>query len=184
MDRTLKVFSPTQHLFAEITFHYDLPRQATAHCTQYQPLSPTDEDDDSKSVYPLFDTDWHLQFRQFETIDQIKAHDQELVQQKLGHDMTDPKSYSYAYDPTPVLLRYVAQNHRGCEGMVNVLFSFADNTKEVRFLSGAHPRFDFELSSNSLETNLDCILRIPVYRLRQEPGQLSPHDLQRLEPWY
>ncbi|MET0393087.1 MAG: hypothetical protein ABW019_08085 [Chitinophagaceae bacterium] len=183
MDRTLKVYAPTGHLFAEFTFHYDHHRQATAHYQQYRRLSNDDEEDDSKSVYPSMDMDVYLSFREFDSIDSIRAHDMGVVKKELGHDMTDPRPYSYVYDPTPVLLRYVVANHIGCIGMINVLFSFIDNTKEVKFLSATHPRFDVEFSSNSLETNISCITRIPVYTDR-DTREISPHDVKRLPPWY
>lgn len=127
--------------------------------------------------------DLYLSFRQFDSIDQVKAHDRELVKNELGGDMDDPGSYTYVYEPTPVLLRYVVANHTGCMGMVNVLFSFIDNTKEVKFLSAFHPRFDFEISSHSLETNISCIMRIPLY-VDRDIREISSHDLKRLEPWY
>lgn len=184
MDRTLKVYSKTQHLFAEFVFHYDHVRQATAHYTQYRRLYRDDEEDESKSVYPIDDRDLHLDYKKFTSIDQIKAHDVELVKKELGHDMPNPKDYSYVYSPDPVLLRYVVENHRGCIGMVNAVFSFIGNTKEVKFLSATNPWFDVDISSDSLETNLECMLRIPLYRDREEPGQISSRDLKRLDPWY
>ncbi|MDB4919484.1 hypothetical protein [Mucilaginibacter sp.] len=183
MDRTLKIYTKTEHLFAEFTFHYDHPGRASGHYTQYRRLYNDDEEDESKSVFPLMQMDLYPQFRQFESIDQIKAHDVELAKNELGRDMTDPRGYTYVYDPTPVLLRYVVENHRGCIGMINVLFSFIDNTKEVKFLSATNPRYDFDISSNSLETNVSCIVRIPWYTDR-DVREISSHDLKRLEPWY
>ena len=184
MDRTLKVFSKTQHLFAEFVFNYDQRRQATAHYTEYRRLYTDDEEDENKSVYPGMETDVYLTFKQFDSIAQIKAHDMEVVKKELGREMKDDiKDYTFFYDPVPILLRYVVANHIGCIGMVNILYSFADNTKEVKFLSATHPRFDIDISSNSLETNLDCILRIPVYTDR-EVGEISPYDMKKLPPWY
>jgi len=185
MDRTLKVYTKTDHLFAEFTFNYDHAQQATAHYIQYRRLYNDDEEDENKSVYPAGETYVYLQYREFGSIEEIKAYDVELVKKELGRDMTDPAgSYKYVYDPQPVLLRYVAENHLGCIAMINVLFSFIGNTKEVKFLSATNPRYDLDISANSLETNISCILRIPVYRDREEPGQLSSYDLKRLEPWY
>ncbi|HZV68479.1 MAG TPA: hypothetical protein VFG10_03015 [Saprospiraceae bacterium] len=183
MDRTLKVYASTGHLFAEFTFHYDHPRQASGHYIEYRRLYRDDEEDESKSVYPGMEMDIHLQFQQFNSIDQIKAHDIDLVKKELGREMKDPKTYTYVYDPTPVLLRYVVANHIECIGMVNVLFSFINNTKEVKFLSGHHPRFDVDISSNSLETNVSCITRIQLYYDRNL-REISSYDLKRLEPWY
>lgn len=185
MDRTLKVFAPTGHLFAEITFKYDAVRQATAFCQEYRRLYNDDEEDENKSVYPDYGRDLYLNYREFGSIEEIKAHDRELVKNELGRDMKAPAIYTYVYEEQPVLLRYVVANHTGCIGMVNILFSFINNTKEVKFLSGTNPRFDVDVSSNSLETNISCITtKIPVYRDREEPGSISPYDLTRLEPWY
>lgn len=184
MDRTLKVFAKTGHLFAEFEFNYDHVNQSTVHYIEYRRLYNDDEEDERRSVYPGMETDRHLNFRQFASIEEIKAHDKDLVKKELGREMKDPAdSYTYSYDPTPVLMRYVAANHIGTIGMINILFSFIDNTKEVKFLSATHPRFDFEISSSSVETNLSCILKIPVYTDR-EVGEISPYDLKRLPPWY
>ena len=184
MDRTLKVFSKTQHLFAELTFNYDQRRQATAHCIEYRRLYTDEEEDESKSVYPSMETDIHLSFIQFDSIDKIKEHDVQLVKKQLGREMKDDiKDYTFTYDADPILLRYLVENHRGCIGMVNVLYSFINNTKELKFLSATNPRFDVDISSNSLETNLDCMLRVPVYTDR-EVGEISPYDIKRLPPWY
>jgi hypothetical protein len=183
MDRTLKIYTKTDHLLAEFVFSYDHPRQAKASFTEYRRLYNDDEEDENKSVYPFPSRELYPQFRQFDSIEQIKAHDVEVAKKELGRQMTDPQGYNYVYNPTPVLLRYVVQNHIGCIGMINVLFSFIDNTKEVKFLSATNPRFDFDLSSSSLETNVDCIVRIPWYTDR-DVREISSHDLKRLEPWY
>jgi hypothetical protein len=184
MDRILKIFTKTQHLFAEFTFNYDHPRQASCHYTEYRRLYRDDEEDESKSVYPIDDRDLHMSYKAFASINEIKAHDMALVNKELGREMKDPpSSYSYTYDSVPVLYRYVVENNRGCMGMVNILFSFIDNTKEVKFLSANNPRFDVDISSNSLETNVDCIVRIPLY-VDRDVREISSHDLKRLEAWY
>ncbi len=183
MDRTLKVYAKTGHLFAEFTFNYDHARQASGHYTEYRQLYRDDEEDESKSVYPAGDRDLYLQFQQFDSIAKIKAHDKDLVKNELGREMGNPNDYTYIYEPTPILLRYIVANHQGCMGMVNVLYSFIDNTKEVKFLSAYHPRFDVDISSNSLETNISCILRIPLY-VDRDVREISSYDLKRLEPWY
>jgi hypothetical protein len=184
MDRTLKVYTRTDHLFAEFFFNYDHREQASGRYIQYRRLYNDDEEDENKSVYPLMETDMYLQYRQFDSIDQIKAYDIETVKKELGRNMTDAATtYKYVYDPAPVLLRYIVANHIGCIGVVNVLFSFIDNTKEVKFLSGTNPRYDVDISSNSLETNISCILKIPVYTDR-DTREISSHDLKKLPPWY
>lgn len=184
MDRTLKVYTKTDHLFAEFVFSYDHPRQATAHYIQYRRLYNDDEEDEGKSVYPGMEMDLHLNFRQFSSMDEIKAYDIGIVKDNLGRDMTDPpETYRYVYPTDPVLLRYVAANHIGCIGIIDVRFSFIENTKEMKFYSAENPRFDFEVSANSLETNISCIAKIPIYR-HGEIYEINTRDLTRLEPWY
>jgi hypothetical protein len=183
MDRTLKVYTKTDHLFAEFTFLYEHVNQAKVRYTQYRRLYNDDEEDEGKAVFPLMEMESYLDYRQFDSIDQIKVYDKEVVKNHLGRDMTDPSGYNYVYNAAPVLLRYIAANHIGFIGMVNIVFSFIDNNKEVKFLSGTNPRYDTELTSNSLETNISCILRIPVYTQR-DITSISIHDLKRLEPWY
>jgi hypothetical protein len=184
MDRTLKVYASTGHLFAEFVFHYDHLKQATAHYVEYRRLYRDDEEDEGKSVYRGHEMDLYLSYKKFASIDEIKAHDREIVKKEMGREMKDPEGYKYVYDDQPVLLRYVVENHIGCIGMVNVLFSFQNNTKEVKFLSARNPRFDVDISSNSLETNVECISRIPLYADREEPREINTRDLRRLEPWY
>ena len=183
MDRSLKVYSKSGHLFAEFEFSYNYNNQATTHYTQYRRLYDEDEEDENKSVYPLFDTDRYLQFRKFDTLDQIKQHDRQVVKNELGRDMKD-EEYTYDYGNDPILLRYVSENHRGCTGIVDIRFNFNDNLKQLKFYSAQNPRFDVDLESNSLETNMEAMARIPIYRDREEPGQLSLYDLKRLPAWY
>ncbi len=183
MDRTLKVYAKTGHLFAQVVFHYDSPGQATARYTQYRRLNGDDEEDESKSVYPQDEYDLYLNFRQFASIQEIKAHDVEVVKKEARSDMADPRDYTFTYESTPILLRYVVEGHPAYKGLVNVLYSFEENTKDVRYLSAINPRLDFELSSNSLETNIACIARIPIYS-HGELLSINARDLTRLEPWY
>jgi hypothetical protein len=184
MDRTLKVYTKTDHLFAQFTFNYDDRQRATAQYIQYRRLYSDDEEDESKSVFEIDNRELNLQFRQFNSIDQVKAHDIELVKNELGRDMKDPATtYKYVYEAPPILQRYTVVNRNGCVGIINIMYSFINNTKEVQFLSGTNPRYDFELSSNSLETNSSCIQKIPVYTDR-DSGQISFHDLKQLPQWY
>jgi hypothetical protein len=183
MDRTLKVYAKTDHLFAEITFNYDKERQAGAHYILYRRFSD-DEEDENKSVYPMDERDLYISFRQFDSIEQIKAHDKDLVQKEFGRDMPDPaSSYKYVYQSEPIYLRYVISNPRLLIGLVNIIYRFIDNTKEVKFLSGIAPRFDYDLTSNSLETNLSCILKIPVYT-DKDTMEMRFYDMKKLPPWY
>lgn len=183
MDRILKVYSSSGHLFAEFDFRYDNKQDAAVHYTIYRPLRD-DFDDGSKSVYPSYDEDVQLPFRKFASISEIKTYDKDVVKKEVGHDMKDPKGYTYVYDEQEVLHRYIVENHRGCIGMVNILFSFQNNTKDVKFLSATNPRYDQHISSNSLETNVECITRIQVYQDREEPREISIQDVRKLPAWY
>ena len=184
MDRTLKVYAPTGHLFAEFEFNYDSPRQAKARCQEFRRLYNDDEEDESKSVYPGMESDVWIDFRKFNSIAEIKAYDKEVVRKQLGREMKNPENYKYEYDEQPVYVRYIASNHVHLIGVINILFSFENNTKEVKFLSGFGPRFDVDIASDSLETNLECIKRIPVYKEREDPGEISHYDLKKLPAWY
>jgi hypothetical protein len=184
MDRTLKVYAKTGHLFAEFEFYYEHHNQAKGRYTPYRRLYNDDEEDENKSVYPSYEQEFYPQFRKFSSIDEIKKHDIDIVKKELGRDMTDGRGYDYVYDIDQVLHRYVAENHRGTIGMVNIYFNFIENKKEVKFLSATNPRFDFDISSDSLETNIECIARIPVYQEREEPRDLSPYDCRKLPAWY
>ena len=184
MDRTLKVYSKTDHLFAEFIFNYDHPRQATGRYILYRRIYNDDEEDESKAVYPLMEMEIYPRYQQFDTIEQIKTHDIGIVKEYVGREMQNPpETYRYVYPPDPVLQRYTAGNHVGFIGIIDVRFSFVENTKEMKFYSATNPRFDFELSSDSLETNISCIAKIPVYS-GGESHEISTYDLKRLEVWY
>jgi hypothetical protein len=185
MDRILKVYSKTQHLFAEFIFSYDNHREASVHYIEYRRLYNDDEEDENKSVYRGMEWDQRLNYAEFKSIDEIKAHDKEVVKKEMGREMKDaPDTYSYVYEEQPVLQRYVYEDHRGCHGMINIMYSFIGNTKELRFLSAKEPRFDFEISSDSLETNLSCIKRILLFNEWGEQYEISPYDLKKLPTWY
>ncbi|AWI26310.1 hypothetical protein [Flavobacterium pallidum] len=184
MDRTLKVYAKTGHLFAEIEFWYEKHNDARGRYTSFRRLYSDEEEDESKSVYPMDERDFYLQYRKFNTIDDIKQHDIDVIRKELGRDMTDPRGYDYVYDADMVLTRYVAESQRGCVGMVNIYYSFLDNVKEVKFLSATNPRYDMDISSDSLESHMQCMERIEVYRDREEPIALVWYDLKKLPVWY
>ncbi|MBF9221444.1 hypothetical protein [Hymenobacter ruricola] len=184
MDRTVKIFKPSGHKLAEITFSYDRGQQAQARITEFGQLYDDDDpDDESKSVYELLSRESYVKYQQFDSIDKIKAFDREYARRELRTSLDKPiDQYTFVYDADPVLLRYVLSRHHQGEviGMVNVRFSFINNTKELAFLSGQHPRFDTELSANSLETNYSCMERMMLY----EDSIVSACDVTRLDPWY
>jgi len=181
MDRTLTVFKPSGHKLAEIVFAYDKPQQASAYVTEFRQLyDDNDPDDESKSVYESGTREHYLNYRQFDSIDQIRAFDREFVRKELGRDLTSPlESHRFEYGEEPIMQRYVAANHFGVIGMANVRYSFSANLKEVSFLSGRSPKFDTEISANSLETNLSCLLRITEY----DTPIIHPSDLNKLPLW-
>lgn len=183
MDRTVRIVKASGHKVAEITFNYDGLREASARITEFGQLRADDDpdDEDLKSVYERYSYDSYLQYQEFDSIDKIKAFDRDFAKRELRNLLTGPiDRYTFEYAADPVLLRYVLTAYNGVTGLVNVRFSFADNTKEVAFLSGQNPRFDTELSSNSLETNYSCMSRLMIY----EDSILSISDVKRLDPWY
>lgn len=184
MDRTLTVFKPSGHKLLEVTFYYDHPGQCKAHHQEYRQLyDDNDPNDENKSVYPSMDMEHYVNYRAFRSIDEIKAFDKEFVKKELERYVGDTSKCKFEYDPSPVLYRYVLENHRGFMAMINVKFSFIDNTKEIKLLSGFHPRFDMDVSTNSLEPNVAAIVKIPLYVDRDE-REISSYDLRRLEAWY
>ena len=137
MDRTLKIFKASGHKLAEFVFNYDTARQATARRTEYRQLFDDDDpDDESKSVYESGSYESYLNYQQFDSIEKIKAFDREYAKKELRDSMSGClDGYQFVYEPEPVLLRYVLSYPRSVVGMVNVRFSFINNTKEVAFLS-------------------------------------------------
>jgi hypothetical protein len=183
MDRTVKIIKASGHKVAEIAFSYDGARQAMARITEFSQFGADDDpDDESKSVYELYSRELYVNYQQFDSIDKIKAFDREYAKKQLSHHLTNPiDHYTFVYDPDPVLFRYVLTRPHGVVvGLVNARFSFVNNTKEVAFLSGRHPQLDMEISSDSLETNYDCMARMMLY----EDSILLACDVLRLDPWY
>lgn len=68
--------------------------------------------------------------------------------------------------------------------MIDIRYSFPGNTKEMKYLSAKHPRFDFDLATHAFETNVACIRQIPIYTDRGDVIEINPSDLQQLEVWY
>jgi hypothetical protein len=184
MDRILKVFAPTGHLFALFVFNYDRPNSATGKYTTYRRIYNDDEEDEHKAVYPMMEMDFYPGFKQFSSINEIQANDRRLVLKEVGRDMDKPDLYKYVYGEEPILYRYVTDSEHYNIGMINIYSSFINNTKELRYYSAKESRFDFEISSNSLETNIDCILRIPFFAHDGEVVSLNYHDLRRVPTGY
>ncbi|TCJ13126.1 hypothetical protein EPD60_13735 [Flaviaesturariibacter flavus] len=183
MDRVLKVFSRPNCLFAELSFFYDRPDSVSALLTTYRAIEFENDGEFSYSVYPGLNQELYPSFRRFSSVAEARAHDWELVRQRAAHEFEAGLTYTYGYDEDPVLLRYVLEDHRGCQAMIDFRYSFAANTKTMVYRSTQHPRFDHELVATGLDSNADCMQRVPLFHMG-EPTSINFNDLRRLEPWY
>jgi hypothetical protein len=183
MDRTLTVFKPSGHKLAELTFLYDEPRQCIVRLAEFNQLyDDNDPADEDKSVFELMAREQYVPFQQFDSLDQARAADRELVRRELGRDLSAPlDAYRFVYAPEPILQRYVAANHVGVIGMAHVRYSFIDNLKEVAFLSARSPKYDQELTATSLQTNLSLLTALADYE--HDRPLISASDLTRLPLW-
>lgn len=183
MERTCTIFKPSGHKLATMTFNYDWYHRATVSVAEFRQLYADDDpDDESKSVYESSQYELHHAARQFAFLDEIKAFDRDFAGRELWLRQDYPlATCQFTYDPAPVLLRYVASYPNKLVGMCDVRFSFPDNVKQVSFRSAEHPRFDMDLTADSLETNLSCLGRIELYG---EPIISPGLDLAQLGPWY
>ncbi|RYY65776.1 MAG: hypothetical protein EOO12_06095 [Chitinophagaceae bacterium] len=185
MDRILKVYSKPGCLFAELSFSYDRPGQAGGKLTLYNAIEYDYGDGDvSYSVYPLYEQELHEPYRRFASIEEAQAYDRDLVRKQLGHEMKAELTYTYVYPEDPVLDRYVLENHLGCQGIFDIRYSFIGNTKTMSFRSGEHARKDWDVSAGALDSNIDCILQVPVPQYDGEIGHINYHDLRKLESYY
>jgi len=182
MDRTLTLIKPSGHKVAELVFSYDEARWANVAIKEFRQLYDDDDpSDDSKSVYESYQHDDKLPYQPLDSIEKIRAFDQQYVQQKLGRDLPLPlASYRFEYAADPVLLRYVLTTPRAVVGMVDIRFSFSDNTKQVAFRSAKHPRFDMDLTLTALEPNYGALSQLTIY----DDPVLFGCDVEKLEPWY
>jgi hypothetical protein len=144
-----------------------------------------DPDDENKSVYPSMDMEHYVTYKEFKSVDEIKAYDKDFMKREIGRYLNniDLNKCRFEYATDPVLYRYIMANHQGFMAMINVLFSFVNNTKEIKLLSGYNPRFDVDVSTNSLESNVAAIVKMPLFMDRDQ-REISAYDLKRLEPWY
>jgi len=159
MDRILRIYTKTDHLFAEFIFSYDQRRQLYINYTGYRQLYSDDEpESESKSVYPIDYMDYNESFREFKSIDEIKAWDKEHVKQRIHENLS---THKFVYEAEDVLYRYIVSNHRNFPGIINIRANFLENKKELELISGINLRDDCSLSSNSLQDNFDLIELIP-----------------------
>lgn len=183
MERTCTIFKPSGHKLAELTFTYDWNDWATVSVVEFRQLyDDNDPNDESKSVYESIRNEHQHAPRQFASLAAIQAFDRDLASRELGaHYDLELANCRFEYNPDPVLLRYVISSPRQVVGLCDVYFSFIDNTKRAIFRSAEHPRFDMELTADSLETNFSCMSRFSLY---EKPVIHRGHDITRLEAWY
>jgi hypothetical protein len=184
MERTCTIFKPSGHKLAELTFTYDWNNWATVSVVEFRQLYDDNEDpsDESKSVYEASRYEQQHAPRQFASVAAIQAFDRDFASRELWlrHDHA-LANCRFEYSPDPVLLRYVVSHPRRVVGLCDVYFSFIDNTKRAIFRSAEHPRFDMELTADSLETNFSCMGRFSLYG---EPVIHRGLDIAQLEAWY
>jgi len=183
MERTCIIFKPSGHKLAELTFSYDWNNWGTVSVVEFQQLNAEDyPDEESKLVFESSHYELRHPPRQFASIDAIRAFDRDFASRELWlrHDYA-LATCQFEYSPDPVLLRYVVSRPNKIIGMCDVYFSFINNTKQVAFRSAEHPRFDMELTADSLETNLSCLGR---FRLYDEPIIHQGLDIAQIGPWY
>jgi hypothetical protein len=173
MDRILRIYTKTDHLFAEFIISYDQRRQAYVNYTGYRQLYSDDEpESESKSVYPLDYMDYHLPYQEFRSIDEIKAADLRMVKERIREDLG---THKFVYEPNEILYRYTLTTHRDFPGIVNIRANFLENKKELELISGISERMDERIESNSLEGNFSLIERIYDDRARYS-------DIKRIAP--
>lgn len=178
MDRILRIYTKTDHLFAEFHVSYDERKQAYVNYVGYRQLYSDDEpESESKSVYPIDHMDYHIPYREFKSIDEIKQYDREMAKERLRDELTD--SHTFVYEPEEVLYRYVIKNHRNIPGIVNIRVNFAENFKELELISGINPRDDYRMSGSSLEGNFAMIESIPDDHVKYSDRQKIAPDAPR-----
>ncbi len=183
MERTCTIIKPSGHKLAELTFTYDWHNRATVSVVEFRQLMDDDDpNDEYKSVYEASCYELEHAPQQFDSLAAIQAFDRDFASRKLWlrHDYA-LATCRFEYSPDPVLLRYVVSHPRQLIGMCDVYFSFIANTKQATFRSAEHPRFDMELTADSLETNFSCLGRFSMYG---EPVIHSGLDIARLGAWY
>ncbi len=173
MDRILRIYTKTDHLFAEFIISYDQRRQAYVNYTGYRQLYSDDEpESESKSVYVIDYMDYNIPYRDFRSIEEIKAEDLRMVKERIREDLSHHK---FVYEPNEVLYRYTLTTHRDFPGIVNIRANFLENKKELELISGISERMDEKIESNSLEGNFSLIERIYDERARYS-------DIKRIAP--
>lgn len=181
MDRTFKVYSRPNCLYAELTFGYDRPGEVSCRCVTYGAYESGTDDEPSWSVYKLGERELHLPFQRCSTRAELEAYDRALFARLLKEDLDPALTPTFAYEEEPQQVRYFFENHLGFHGMADIRFDFLQNTKELRYYSGHTLRDDWTLQATALDSNSDCMLQVPLFE-RGEPTQLNLRDARKIGP--
>lgn len=188
MDRVLKVYCNAGYTFANVEFSYEKRNRALAKYTTYR-VSYISEDEETKEktihTYEEWTRDMYPVFRKFNSIQDMKAHDVEIIKQNLGRDMTDPAGYSFVYETEPVQRRYfIGMDHANEKmGVANISIDIEKNIKELRFFSAKGFKWDFETTSDCLETNMDLLSRIMLWDRWGTQIDVQNYDLHKVDTW-
>jgi hypothetical protein len=188
MDRVLKVYCNAGYTFADVEFSYDKRNRALGKYTTYRVLYISeDEETKEQTIHTREDEsrDMYINFRKFSSIQEMKAHDVDIIKQNLGRDMTDPAGYTFIYEAEPVQRRYfIGMDHTHEKiGVANISFDIEKNIKELRFLSAKGFKWDFETTSDCLETNMDLISKIMFWDRWGQQVDLQGYDLHKVDTW-
>jgi hypothetical protein len=178
MDRILRIYTKTDHLFAEFIFSYDGSQQLYINYTGYRQLYADDEpESEGKAVYPMDYMDYHESYREFASIEEIKVWDKAHIKTRFREDLS---SYKFVYEPETILYRYVCTTHRNVPGIINIRANFIENKKELELISGIRPYDDCVLSSDSLTGNFNLIELIPDDSIRySDRTKIAPEGPRR-----
>ncbi len=186
MDRLFKVYSKKGYLFAEVEFSYDKPRQVSAKYALHR-MYESEDQDTGEITYNTYEMRSELNpyynFREFLSIADVKKHDSDYVQQQFGSDMTDPAGYDFIYEAEAVLRRYIISDGRTFTGVADIRYTFLENKKAIRFLSGKQFIDDMEMDSSSLTTNHDLIQSLPMTDRYGQPWHFDAAYTTKVDSW-
>lgn len=146
MDRELRV-SNNGTVHAELKFVYDRPGSGKVWIVIYRVY---DLGDDMKSSYPLFEMEQYFSHGEFKTIEQIKEFDRSFLKKQPDTEEIFAASMDFNYDP--ITYRFVI-SHRDIVGVANIDFDFDKNERNMNFMSCRHMKDDYQLTSDSFQTN-------------------------------
>lgn len=188
MDRHLKIFAKKGYLFAEIRFRYGVRKKVTATLTEHRLLYESEDADTGEITYSTYELSSrelpYVSFRQFRSMEELKQHDIDFAKQELrSNDMGNVADYNFEYgDETQQARYFIGHNHQNyIMGVADVSYNFKENTKRVKFLSGQSLKWDSDIESNCLESNLDLIGRIPLYDQNNNEWDPAFYDIKTVD---